>query len=123
RRCGAVAGSAGGGGGGAGRRAGGRADAIVPSPADVARRALPQVIEAVLVPAAILMLVTTVATTTVAIGAALAWGIGALAWACVRRRRVGGITVLAGARLLGRPGGAGVARRTVPYFPRPLIAA
>ena len=108
-------------GGVARRRAGVRADAIVPSPGDVARRAVPQVIEAVLVPAAILMLVTTVATTTVAIGAALAWGLGALAWRCVSRRRVAGITVLAVARLLARSVVAVVAGSTFLYFLQPVI--
>ena len=77
-------------------------DAIVPSLGNVARRALPQVIEAVLVPAAVLMLVTTIATTTVAIGATLAWGLGTLAWRWVNRRRASGITILAVARLLER---------------------
>ena len=62
-------------GDGARRRAVPRPDAIVPSLGDVTRRALPQVIEAVLVPATVLMLVTAIATTTVAIGAALAWGL------------------------------------------------
>jgi hypothetical protein len=103
------------------QRAGVRPDAIVPSPRDVARRALPQVIEAVLVPAAILMLVTAVATTTVAIGAALAWGLGALAWRSVSRRRVSGITILAVARLLGRSVVAFVAGSTFLYFLQPVI--
>jgi hypothetical protein len=103
------------------RRTGVRPDAIVPSPRDVARRALPQVIEAVLVPAAILILVTAIATTAVAIGAALAWGLGALAWRSVSRRRVSGITILAVARLLGRSVVAFVAGSTFLYFLQPVI--
>ena len=107
--------------GGAARRAAARPDAIVPSLGNVARRALPQVIEAVLVPAAVLMLVTTIATTTVAIGAALAWGLGALAWRWVNRRRASGITILAVARLLTRSVVAVVAGSTFLYFLHPVI--
>jgi hypothetical protein len=93
----------------------------LPSFRDVARRALPQVIEAVIVPAAILMLVTTIATTTVAIGAALAWALGALAWRWVIRRRVPVITILAVARLLARSVIAVAAGSTFLYFLQPVI--
>ena len=94
---------------------------IIPSLGQLARRALPQAIEAAIIPAAILLLVTNIASTTVAIGAALAWAVGAIAWRWATRRRVSGMTILSATRLLARSVVAVAAGSTFLYFLQPTI--
>jgi hypothetical protein len=74
----------------------------IPTLREIARRALPQALEASVVPALLLLLVRNAADDTVAIGAALAWIVAATAWHGVRGRPVTGLTMLAITRLLVR---------------------
>ena len=89
---------------------------ILPSWRQLARRAIPQVVEASIVPAAIMLVLLNVATATVAIGGALAWIVGATLWRVVTRRAVSGLSILSVARLGVRSAIAMLAGSTFVYF-------
>jgi hypothetical protein len=89
---------------------------ILPSWRRLARRAIPQVVEASVVPAAIMLVLLNIATATIAIGGALAWIVGATLWRVVTRRAVSGLSILSVARLGVRSAIAMLAGSTFVYF-------
>jgi hypothetical protein len=88
----------------------------LPSFRQLARRALPQVVEASIVPAVILLLFLHVVGATVAIAAALGWVIATTAVRIVARRRVSGLSILSIVRLFVRSVIAIAAGSTFLYF-------
>lgn len=78
------------------------AEAAIPTPWEIARRACPQALEASVIPAAILVLGLHLAGDMVAIGAAFAWMAGVTAVHTVRGRPVTGLAILSVTRLLVR---------------------
>jgi hypothetical protein len=93
----------------------------VPSLPKLARRALPQALEAALVPAASYLLANHFLGARVAMLAPLAWAVGAVAWRGLRAIRVPGMMVLALVTLLVRSVIAFVADSTFLYFVQPTI--
>ena len=89
---------------------------ILPSWRQLARRAIPQVLEAPIIPAAIMLVLLEVATATVAIGGALAWIVGATLWRVATRRQVSGLSILSVARLGVRSTIAMLLGSTFVYF-------
>jgi hypothetical protein len=89
---------------------------ILPSWRQLARRAIPQVLEASIIPAAIMLVLLEVATATVAIGGALAWIVGATLWRVATRRQVSGLSILSVARLGVRSTIAMLLGSTFVYF-------
>jgi Protein of unknown function (DUF3159) len=89
---------------------------VLPSWQQLVRRAVPQVIEASIVPAAIMLVFLHVASATVAIAAALAWVVAATLWRVATRRQVSGLSVLSITRLFVRSAIAIVAGSTFVYF-------
>ena len=75
---------------------------ILPSWTQLARRVVPQAVEASIIPAVILLVFLHVASSTVAIAAALGWVIAATAVRVATRRQVSGLTILSITRLLVR---------------------
>ena len=88
----------------------------LPSLGALVRRALPQVVEASIVPAVILLLFLHVVGATVAIVAALGWVIATTVVRIVWRRRVSGLTILSITRLFVRSVIAIAAGSTFLYF-------
>src|SRR5262245_26512273 len=88
----------------------------LPSFGQLARRALPQVLEASIIPAVILLLFLHVVGTTVAIVAALGWVVATTAVRIAWRRRVSGLTILSITRLFVRSVIAIAAGSTFLYF-------
>jgi hypothetical protein len=89
---------------------------ILPSWRQLVRRAIPQVLEASIIPAAIMLVLLEVATATVAIGGALAWIVGATLWRVATRRQVSGLSILSVARLGVRSTIAMLLGSTFVYF-------
>jgi intracellular septation protein A len=96
-------------------------DVVVPSLRQLARRAVPQALEAAIVPAALYLLASHMAGTRVAIVAPLAWAIGAVWWRATRGRRVPGMMVLALVTLLVRSMIAFAANSAFLYFVQPTL--
>jgi hypothetical protein len=89
---------------------------ILPSWRQLARRVVPQAVESTIVPAVILLVFLNVASSVVAIAAALAWVIAATAIRVATRRRVSGLTILSFTRLFVRSVIAIAAGSTFVYF-------
>jgi hypothetical protein len=89
---------------------------LLPSWRQLARRAVPQVVEASIVPAAIMLVLLHVATATVAIAGALAWIVGTTIWRVATRRNVSGLTILSVVRLGVRSTIAMLLGSTFVYF-------
>src|SRR5687768_1125679 len=89
---------------------------ILPSWRQLARRAIPQVVEASIIPAAIMLVLLEVATATVAIAGALGWILGATIWRVATRRTVSGLTMLSVVRLGVRSTIAMLLGSTFVYF-------
>jgi hypothetical protein len=88
----------------------------LPSFWQLARRAVPQVVEASVIPAVILLLFLHVVGATVAIAAALGWVVATTIARIVARRRVSGLTILTITRLFVRSVIAIAAGSTFLYF-------
>ncbi len=93
----------------------------VPSLRELARRALPQALEAAIVPAILYVLASQVAGPRVAIFAPLAWAVGAVWWRAARGRTVPGMMLLALVTLLARSMIAFAADSTFVYFLQPSL--
>lgn len=100
---------------------GGPHQLVIPTLGELARRAIPQALEAAVVPAVILLVVGNLAGTTAAILAALAWALVAIGWRRATGRRVSGLTILAATRLTLRSVVAIAMRSTFVYFVQPAI--
>jgi hypothetical protein len=87
----------------------------------LARRALPQALEAAIIPAALYLLASGLVGARLAMFAPFGWAVGAVAWRGVRSLRVPGVTVLALATLLVRSVIAFAADSTFLYFVQPTI--
>src|SRR5262249_47746248 len=96
-------------------------DVVVPSLRQLARRAVPQALEAAIVPAALYLLASHVAGTRVSIVAPLAWALGVVWWRATRARRVPGMTILAVVTLLVRSMIAFAANSAFLYFVQPTL--
>src|SRR5262249_18246733 len=88
----------------------------LPSFGTLARRALPQVLEASIIPAVILLLFLHVVGATAAIVAALGWVLATTIVRVIARRRVSGLTILSITRLFARSVIAIAAGSTFLYF-------
>lgn len=88
----------------------------LPSLRQIARRAVPQAIEASIIPAVIILVLSNVASPMVAIAAAFGWALLTTLWRSVTRRRVSGLSVLAITRLFVRSTIAIAAGSTFVYF-------
>ncbi len=93
----------------------------VPSLRELASRALPQALEAAIVPAALYLLASRVAGTRVAIVAPLGWAVAVVWWRAVRGRRIPGMIVLALVTLLVRSLVAFAADSAFLYFVQPTV--
>ncbi len=93
----------------------------VPSLRELARRAVPQALEAALVPAVLYLAASHVVGPRVAMGAPLAWALAAVSWRSARGMRVPGMMVLALVTLLVRSVIVFVADSTFLYFVQPTI--
>jgi hypothetical protein len=89
---------------------------ILPSWRQLARRAIPQVVEASIIPAAIMLVLLEVATPTIAIAGALAWIVGTTIWRVATRRNMSGLTLLSVVRLGVRSTVAMLLGSTFVYF-------
>jgi intracellular septation protein A len=94
---------------------------VIPSLLQLGRRAVPQAIEAAIVPAVLFLVVAHYANDGLAIGAALGWAMATIAWRLATRRRVPGIMVLAGVTLVARSVLGLVSGSTFLYFLQPTI--
>jgi intracellular septation protein A len=94
---------------------------VVPSLLELARRALPQALEAAVVPALLYLGASAVAGPRLAILAPLAWAVGAVSWRAALSRRVPGMVVLALVTLIVRSAIAFAANSTFLYFVQPTI--
>lgn len=77
-------------------------DAVLPTMRQLARRALPQAVEASIIPAVVLLVLLNVASSTVAIAAALGWIVAASTTRALTCRRISGLTILSITRLTVR---------------------
>ena len=77
-------------------------DSALPSFRQIARRVVPQAVEASIIPAVIMFVLLNVAGGTVAILAALAWIVATASWRAVKRRSISGLTTLSIIRLTVR---------------------
>jgi intracellular septation protein A len=93
----------------------------IPSLRELARRAVPQALEAAIVPAVLYLVAAQLAGTRVAIVALLAWAIAVVSWRASRGRRVSGMIVLALVTLLARSLIAFAAESTFLYFVQPAL--
>jgi hypothetical protein len=93
----------------------------LPSLRALARRAVPQALEAALVPAALYLLAGEVVGPRMAMLAPLAWAVGAVAWRGMRAVRVPGMMLLALVTMLVRSVIAFAADSTFLYFVQPTI--
>jgi hypothetical protein len=93
----------------------------LPSLRALARRAVPQALEAALVPAALYLLATEVFGPRMAMLAPLAWAVAAVAWRGMRGTRVPGMMLLALVTMLVRSVIAFAADSTFLYFVQPTI--
>jgi hypothetical protein len=89
---------------------------FLPSWRQLARRAIPQVVEGSIIPAAIMLVFLHIASATVAIAAALGWIVAATTWRVVTRRQVSGLTILSITRLFVRSAIAIALASTFVYF-------
>lgn len=87
----------------------------------VVKRVALSITVACAVPAALFYTVFAIAGIWVAIGSALAWSYGALAWRAVTGRRTSGLLVLTAAVLTGRTVISAAAGSTFLYFIQPVI--
>jgi hypothetical protein len=88
----------------------------------VIRRVSLSLLIAVVVPAVVFYVVFVLAGVWTAIGAALVWSYGAIAWRALTRRRTSGLLILAAILLTGRTVLAAVADSTWLYFLQPVIS-
>jgi Protein of unknown function (DUF3159) len=95
----------------------------IPSLVQLGRRAIPQAIEAAIVPAVLFLLVAHFAGASMGIGAAFGWALAAIVWRRATCRRVPGMMVLALTTLLARSVLALTAGSTFLYFLQPTIGA
>jgi intracellular septation protein A len=95
----------------------------IPSLLQLGRRAIPQAVEAAIVPAILFLVFARLVSASAGIGAALGWAAAAIAWRLVTRRRVPGMMVLAVVTLLARSVLALAAGSTFLYFLQPTIGA
>ena len=93
----------------------------VPSLRELARRALPQALEAAIVPAILYVLASQVAGPRVAIFAPLVWAGAAVWWRAARGCKVRGMMLLALVTLLARSMIAFAADSTFLYFLQPSL--
>ncbi|KAA1429176.1 VC0807 family protein [Nocardioides antri] len=93
-----------------------------PSLVAVIQRVSMSLLIAVIVPAVVFYSVFVLAGIWPAIGAALAWSYGAIAWRAATGRRVSGLLVLAAILLTGRTALSVVADSTWLYFLQPIIS-
>ena len=89
---------------------------VLPSWRQLVRRALPQVLEASIVPAAVMLAFLHLATATVAIAAAFGWIVAVALWRLATRKQVSGLTILSITRLFVRSAIAIAAGSTFFYF-------
>jgi intracellular septation protein A len=99
------------------------AEVAILSLLQLGRRAIPQAIEAAIVPALLFLAVARLAGSAAGIGAAFAWALVAIVWRLATRRRVPGMMVLAVTTLLARSVLALAAGSTFLYFLQPTIGA
>jgi hypothetical protein len=88
----------------------------------VIRRVSLSLLIAVVVPAVVFYVVFVLAGVWTAIGAALVWPYGAIAWRALTRRRTSGLLILAAILLTGRTVLAAVADSTWLYVLQPVIS-
>src|SRR5262245_52516217 len=88
----------------------------LPSWRQLVRRALPQGLEASIVPAAVMLVFLHLATATVAIAAAFGWIVAVALWRIATRKQVSGLTILSITRLFVRSAIAIAAGSTFFYF-------
>jgi intracellular septation protein A len=94
---------------------------VIPSLLQLGRRAVPQAIEAAIVPAVLFLVVARFANDGLAILAALAWAMATISWRLATSRRVPGIMILAGVTLVVRSILGLVSGSTFLYFLQPTI--
>lgn len=94
---------------------------VVPPLRELARRAVPQALEAAVVPAVLYLGASAVAGPRVAILAPFVWALAAVSWRSALGRRVPGMMVLALVTLLVRTVIAFAADSTFLYFVQPTI--
>jgi hypothetical protein len=92
------------------------APSILPSWRQLVRRAVPQVIEASIIPAAVMLVFLHLATATFAIAAAFGWIVATALWRFATRKQVSGLTILSITRLFIRSAVAIAAGSTFLYF-------
>jgi hypothetical protein len=88
----------------------------LPSWGQLVRRALPQVLEASIIPAAVMLVFLHLTTATVAIAAAFGWIVAVALWRLATRQQVSGLTILSITRLFVRSAIAIAAGSTFFYF-------
>ena len=93
-----------------------------PSLLDVIQRVLLSLLIAVIIPAVVFYGFFVFAGVWTAIGAALLWSYGAIAWRMVTRRRTSGLLILTAVLLTGRTALSVVADSTWLYFLQPIIS-
>ena len=93
-----------------------------PSLLAVVRRVSLSLLIAVVIPAVVFYAVFVAVGVWAAIGAALVWSYGAIAWRAVTRRRTSGLLILAAILLTGRTLLSAVADSTWLYFLQPVIS-
>jgi hypothetical protein len=93
----------------------------IPSLLQLGRRAIPQAIEAAIVPSVLFVMVARYAGDSAGIGAALAFACAAIGWRFLTGRRVPGMMVLAIVTLVARSLLAFVSGSTFLYFLQPSV--
>lgn len=94
---------------------------VIPGLRAMTRRALPTVLEGMVVPAVILILGTRLFGIWVALGVALAWAYVGVGRRMLRGRRVSGMLLLAAVTLSARTAAAGLTGNTDLYFIQPAL--
>jgi hypothetical protein len=94
---------------------------VVPSLRELARRAVPQALEAAVVPSTLYLLASRGFGARVAMLAPLGWALTVVSWRTARRRRVSGMMVLALVTLLARSAIAFAVDSTFLYFLQPSL--
>jgi len=93
----------------------------IPRPRSLVRHALPNVVEATLIPLALFYSSFWVLGVWAAFGAALVWSYGALGWRLVTRRRIPGILALGAVLLTARTVVAVLSGSVFIYFLQPTL--
>jgi hypothetical protein len=94
---------------------------VIPGLRAMSRRAMPIIIEAMIIPATILMVGTRLFGIWVALGVALAWAYVGVGRRVLRGRRVSGTLLLAAITLSARTAAAGFTGNTDLYFIQPAL--